>query len=49
MRRLPLLAAAASSALLLGVGPAAQAAPPDNHFTDTGSFVDPDSAARVRR
>jgi hypothetical protein len=42
MRRLPLLVAAASSALLLGVGPAAQAAPPDNHFTDTGSFVDPD-------
>ena len=41
MRRFPVLLGAASC-LVLGVGPAAQAAPPDNHFTDRGSFTDPD-------
>ena len=42
MRRLPVIVGGASCVLLLGFGPAAQAAPPDNHFTDTGSFTDTD-------
>jgi hypothetical protein len=42
MRRFPVLFGAASCVLFLGVSPVAQAAPPDNHFTDSGSFVDTD-------
>jgi hypothetical protein len=42
VRRFPVIVAAASCMLVLGIGPVAQAAPPDNHFTDTGSFTDPD-------
>jgi hypothetical protein len=40
MRRFPVLFGAASCVLVLGVSPVAQAAPPDNHFTETGFFVD---------
>lgn len=39
VRRFLLLFGVASLVLVLGVSPVAQAAPPDNHFSESGSFL----------